>query len=84
MPQWCVQAWVNREGSESEWSDQWSQAIKAKANIKMGDHLASTTFFSLAENIGKLDKFASSIGLLKISHSLASWSKLHKHKNKAI
>ena len=31
----------------------------------MGDHLASTIFFSLAEILSKLGKFASSIGISK-------------------
>ena len=31
----------------------------------MGDHLASTIFFSLVEMLGKLGKFASSTGISK-------------------
>ena len=37
----------------------------AQANTKMGGHLATTIFFSLAEKIGKLGKFASSVGISK-------------------
>ena len=38
---------------------------QAQANTKMADHLASTIVFRLAEILGKLGKFASSIGILK-------------------
>ena len=47
---WPIQKTPKSEGSESEWADRWSWAIKIKDNIKMGDHLGSIhlSFFSLA------------------------------------
>ena len=45
-------------------------ATKTAGNTKVGDQLASTILFSLAEIVSKSGKFASSIGISKTLNEL--------------
>ena len=49
-----VDSRVNREGSESEWSDQWSSAIKTMAKTEMSDLLAATIIFQFGRKIRQI------------------------------